>query len=114
MNQVGQIDSLVLASYDHQQPTADQIERIQLMRQAAKQFAQVIMLFVGPGPDRTHALRQVHEAMMTANKGIVCEALLNQLPEHVQKAREHLLHQNQQGVGLSGTGPGLAVGLGLR
>ena len=70
-------DADVLATFDHHQPTEEQIARILNVRRACKDAARAIQLFVPPSADRTVALRKMHEAMMTANKAIVCEEPTN-------------------------------------
>lgn len=62
-----------LATFDYHQPSGGQVDRIQVIRQAAKAFVTEIWAQCPEGPDRTVAIRKVHEAMMTANKSIVLE-----------------------------------------
>lgn len=62
-----------LATFDHHAPNADQINRIQVIRSAAKAFVTRIWDNCPDSADRTVAIRKVHEAMMTANKSIVLE-----------------------------------------
>lgn len=56
--------------FTYHAPSGDQQERYLLLRAAAKQFAYTIHALCAPGPDRTHAIRQVREATMTANQSI--------------------------------------------
>lgn len=62
-----------LASFDYHKPTDDQVNRISIIRGASKVMVQAIWAQCPDGPDRTVAIRKVHEAMMTANKSIVLE-----------------------------------------
>lgn len=62
-----------LETFDHHQPSSGQIERITAIRRAAKAFVCTIWEQAPEGPDRTVAIRYVHEAMMTTNKAIVLE-----------------------------------------
>jgi hypothetical protein len=62
-----------LATFDHHQPSPDQIQRIMNVRFAAKVFVGVLWAMCPDSADRTVAIRKVHEAMMTANKSIVLE-----------------------------------------
>lgn len=64
----------VLDTFKYHKPSDEQVQRISNVREGAKAFAGHIWTNVAPGPDRTVALRKLHEAMMTANKAIVCEA----------------------------------------
>jgi hypothetical protein len=62
-----------LASFDHHKPNDDQVNRIQIIRGAAKVFVAAVWAQCPNGPDRIVAVRYIHEAMMTANKSIVLE-----------------------------------------
>lgn len=62
-----------LATFDYHKPSDDQVARIFAVRHAAKQFVANIWMSCPEGPDRTVAIRKVHEAMMTANKSIELE-----------------------------------------
>ncbi len=63
----------VLETFDYHKPSDEQVSRISDIRLGAKLFVMCIGQNVKDGPDRTAAFRKVHEAMMTANKAIVCE-----------------------------------------
>jgi hypothetical protein len=63
----------IIDSFHYHQPTQGQIDRIAAVRRGAIAFAELIMRMTENSADQTHALRTVHEAMMTANKSIVCE-----------------------------------------
>jgi len=63
----------ILDSFDYHRPSPEQSARIEGNRYAFKQCALTVIANTPEGPDQTAALRQLHEAMMTANKGIACE-----------------------------------------
>lgn len=64
----------IIDSFRYHQPSTVQIERIAEVRQGAIAFAKLIMRNTKVSADQTVALRLLHEAMMTTNKSIVCEA----------------------------------------
>lgn len=61
----------ILDSFDHHAPSPIQTGRIELMRAQFKLLATHIIAVVPDGADRSAALRQLHESMMTTNKAIV-------------------------------------------
>lgn len=61
-------------SFKYHQPSEAQIARIAQVRQACTETAKVILRSTSCSADQTAALRKLHEAMMTANKAIVCES----------------------------------------
>lgn len=63
----------ILDSFSYHKPSDGQVDRISNIRTVCKNAALGIIANVKPSADRTAALRKVHEAMMTANKAIVCE-----------------------------------------
>ena len=58
--------------FTYHSPTSDQLPKYAEIREAGKALATVILHNVPPGPDQTAAIRQVREAVMTANQGIAC------------------------------------------
>lgn len=60
-------------SMTNQTPTPEQVGRIEELRSAAKFFGAEIILRCPSSPDRTHALRQLEDALMWAVKAIVLE-----------------------------------------
>jgi hypothetical protein len=62
-----------LNSFRYHQPSPEQVERISRVRKACIACAEEIIRAVPPSADQTVAIRTLHEAMMTANKAIVCE-----------------------------------------
>lgn len=64
---------LIIDSFKYHQPSEGQIERIAAVRSGCIALAKQIMSCTPDGADQTAALRKLHEAMMTANKAIVCE-----------------------------------------
>lgn len=57
-------------AFTYHPPKGDQVERYNVLREAAKQFAIAIVENTPPGPDQTFAIRKVREAVMTANAAI--------------------------------------------
>lgn len=70
----------ILSSFHYHKPSDDQVQRISNVRGALKHAAELVILNTPEGADQTAALRKIHEAMMTANKAIVCETPQNALP----------------------------------
>lgn len=62
-----------LKTFDYHKPSDEQVAFISDVRRGAKAFAKVVWDACPNGPDRTVAIRYIHEAMMTANKSIVLE-----------------------------------------
>lgn len=77
MTQAGQPlsrdEQRILESFDYHKPSDEQVDRIATVRRTCKSAATILLQTVQPCADRTAALRLLHEAMMTANKAIVCE-----------------------------------------
>jgi hypothetical protein len=63
----------ILHSFDYHRPSPEQGDRIGRVRAAFKRCALTVLANTPEGADQTAALRQLHEAMMTANKAIACE-----------------------------------------
>lgn len=61
--------------FTYHPPRADQIPRYAAIRQAARAFADVVVLNTPDGPDQCAAVRKIREAMMTANAAIALENL---------------------------------------
>jgi hypothetical protein len=59
--------------FQYHTPTSEQLPKYEAIRGAGKQFALAILKNTPPGPDQTAAIRQVREAVMTANQCIACE-----------------------------------------
>lgn len=72
----GEIDGkrAIIDSFRYHQPSAEQIDRIAVVRQGHITLAKLIMRSTPRSADQTAALRKLHECMMTANKAIVCES----------------------------------------
>jgi hypothetical protein len=62
-----------IATFDYHKPSDEQVDRISQVRLASKLMVRCLWQNCPNGPDRTVAIRKIHEAMMTANKAIVCE-----------------------------------------
>lgn len=58
--------------FSFHRPQGDQGARYIKIREAAREFAQVIVDNTPPSADQTAAIRKVREAMMTANAAIAC------------------------------------------
>jgi len=58
--------------FSYHAPKGDQVERYNAIREAAKNFAEVIVDNTPKSADQTAAIRKVREAMMTANAAIAC------------------------------------------
>jgi hypothetical protein len=57
--------------FTHHPPTGpEQIYTYNKLRQAARDFAEVIVAHTPPGPDQSAAIRKVREAVMTSNAAI--------------------------------------------
>ena len=61
-----QIDFL----FTYQVPDDDQVHRMNLIREKAKDLAKCIDTNVPPGADRTDAIRKLMECVNTANRGV--------------------------------------------
>jgi hypothetical protein len=57
-------------TFNYLQPTPEQAEQMQQVRDAATTFADVIEMAIPDGPDKTHVLRTLRTAMMWANVAI--------------------------------------------
>jgi hypothetical protein len=57
-------------SYEPIKPNAGQESKIQVMRAAARAFAETMDRVVPAGPDKTHTFRQFRTVMMWANYAI--------------------------------------------
>jgi len=62
-----------IATFAYHQPNDEQVNRISRVRDAHKSLVAALWGIVPNGPDRTAAIRKIHESMMTCNKAIVCE-----------------------------------------
>lgn len=58
--------------FTYHSPTPDQLPRYVAIRNAAKDFAEVIVANSPDCADTTAAVRKVREATMTANQAIAC------------------------------------------
>jgi len=60
-------------TFSYHAPTGDQPGRYEAVRQAGKEFAEVILENTWPCPDQSAAIRKAREAVMTANAAIALE-----------------------------------------
>jgi len=56
--------------FKYHAPNEEQQKKYEILRAAAKAFAQAIVDCVPVGADQTAAVRKVREAVMTANAGV--------------------------------------------
>lgn len=61
---------LIPEAFDYLQPTPTQIDRMQRLRDAAKEYASVLQFTVADGPDKTYLLRKLREVAMWANVAV--------------------------------------------
>jgi hypothetical protein len=59
--------------FTYHKPVADQPERYQAIRDAAKQFAYVLIRCTKPSADQTTSIRHLRDCVMTANASIALE-----------------------------------------
>jgi hypothetical protein len=59
--------------FTYHSPKPGQPERYVAIREAAKNFAEVIVANTPAVADQTYAIRLVRQAVMTANQSIACE-----------------------------------------
>lgn len=59
--------------FTYHAPHDDQPARYVAIRDAAKQFAKVLLANTRSSADQTAAIRKIREAVMTANQSIACE-----------------------------------------
>lgn len=62
--------------FSYHAPTAAQLVSYDALRNAARNFAEVILFNVPPGADQSAAIRKVREAVMTANAGVALDGRL--------------------------------------
>ena len=56
--------------FTYHPPKGDQPQRYEKIREAAKNFAQIVLDNTPSCPDQTAAIRKIREAVMTANASI--------------------------------------------
>ena len=59
--------------FSYHEPTSEQLVRYEELREAARNFASMILQHAPPCADRSAAIRHVREALMTANAAIALE-----------------------------------------
>jgi hypothetical protein len=62
------------SAYDYLQPTPEQVERMQRVREAAKAFSEVLEKELPDGPDKTFVIRNHRTTAMWANIAITRQA----------------------------------------
>ena len=68
-------EEIINELFTYHSPTAEQTAKYVSVRDAAKHMAMVILHNVPLGADRTAAIRQLRECVMTANAGIALNGL---------------------------------------
>ena len=58
--------------FTYHPPEPEQVEKYQNLREAAKDFAEVVVENTPRSADQSAALRKIREAVMTANASIAC------------------------------------------
>lgn len=58
--------------FQHNQPDAEAVQRIELLRKAAAAYAQIVKNQTRNCPDQQAAIRHIREASMTAISAVVC------------------------------------------
>lgn len=61
-------------TFDYLKPTDEQIDQMQVCREAVRDCSQILDLNVPDGPDKTYLLRKLREVGMWANVAITREA----------------------------------------
>lgn len=56
--------------FKYHAPTPEQLPKYEAIREAARQFALVLLQHTPPGSDQSAAFRHLREAVMTANASI--------------------------------------------
>ena len=59
--------------FNYHPPVGDQVQRYEMLRNAAREFAEKVVKLTPPSADQTAAVRKILEAVMTANAAIACE-----------------------------------------
>lgn len=59
--------------FKYHAPRPEQQKKYEAIREAGKELAATILENTPPGPDQSAAIRQIREAVMTANQSIACD-----------------------------------------
>lgn len=62
------------STFDYLKPTDEQIEQMAALRQASKEYAELIDSQLPDGPDKTYILRRIRETAMWINVAVTREA----------------------------------------
>jgi hypothetical protein len=62
------------STFEYLKPTDNQIERMSALRQASKEYAELIDSQLIDGPDKTYILRRIRETAMWINVSVTREA----------------------------------------
>jgi hypothetical protein len=55
------------STFEYLKPTDDQMATMELLREAARDYAHALITYLPEGPDKTHVLRQHRTTAMWAN-----------------------------------------------
>ena len=66
--------SLHPSTFEYQQPTGAQIERMAMLRQVHAAYADILEAALPDGPDKTYVLRKVREVAMWVNVAVTRNA----------------------------------------
>ena len=58
------------STFEYLKPSQDQLESMEILRAAVKDYAGVIETLLSDGPDKTYVLRKLREVAMWANVAI--------------------------------------------
>jgi hypothetical protein len=95
--------------FTYHPPSADQAERYQRIRTAARMFAVHLVECTPPGADQTAALRKLRECVMTANASIALEDTLPLLQEATPKPPADTDARSSAGVSIGDGRQGLVT-----
>lgn len=70
---MSEVNDLIEYLFTYHAPTPDQVEKLKVVREAAKALAVVIDASCPPSADRTAAMRDLQTVVNTANRSIVLE-----------------------------------------
>lgn len=58
------------STFEYLKPTDSQLSEMEIVREAAKQYGNVLLSTLPDGPDKTYAVRKLREVAMWANIAI--------------------------------------------
>ena len=72
-DQNGEANSTLENLFSYHAPTPEQVEHYNAIREKARELAYVLDQHCPASADRTSAMRQLQDAVMTANRSIACQ-----------------------------------------